>query len=301
MSNSSRNKTITKDNIDKSKLKGLLPDNTVYGLNKIYNLEYNEFYKLIPDNSVDLLITDPPYNLRKKYNQSVFNPLKDEEYIKFTREWIESFLPKLKENASVYICSDWKSSILISSILGDYFHIRNRITWEREKGRGSKTNWKNNSEDIWFCTMSNDYTFNEESVKLKRKVIAPYKQDGEAKDWYDSDEGKFRLTSPSNLWTDISVPFWSMSENTEHPTQKPEKLIAKLILASSNEGDTVLDCFMGSGTTAVVANKLNRNFTGCEKELEYTLIAYHRLEQSVNNKVIQGYEEGIFLDRNLKT
>src|SRR5207244_1385233 len=101
--------------------------------------------------------------------------------------------------------------------------------------------------------VSNNYVFNVDKVKLKRRVLAPYTDaSGNPKDWERSDRGDYRLTHPSNLWTDLTVPFWSMPENTDHPTQKPEKLVAKLILASSNAGDFVLDPFLGSGTTSVV-------------------------------------------------
>ena len=125
-----------------------------------------------------------------------------------------------------------------------YFFVQNRITWEREKGRSSAKNWKNNLEDIYFATKSKDFTFNLDKVMVKKNVLAPYKDEkGQAKDWFVENGQKYRLTAPSNVWTDITVPYWSMAENTEHPTQKPEKLIAKLILASSNEGDVVLDNF----------------------------------------------------------
>jgi site-specific DNA-methyltransferase (adenine-specific) len=180
-----------------------------------------------------------------------------------------------------------------------YFYIHNRITWEREKGRGAKTNWKNCSEDMWFCTMSNQYTFNIEAVKLKRKVLAPYStDDGQPKDWEEDSEGRFRMTYPSNLWTDITVPFWSMPENTDHPTQKPEKLLAKLILASSNPGDLVFDPFLGSGTSSVVARKLNRNYIGVEIDLDYCCLAEKRLEMAKNDSSIQGYAGGCFWERN---
>jgi len=107
-----------------------------------------------------------------------------------------------------------------------------------------------------------------------------------------------RLTYPSNIWTDISVPFWSMSENTNHPTQKPEKLIAKLILASSNPDDLIFDPFVGSGTTAVTAKKLGRRFIGIEREKEYAALACKRLEMAEHNSSIQGFENGIFKARN---
>ncbi len=161
------------------------------------------------------------------------------------------------------------------------------------------SNWKNCSEDIWFCTVGGEYTFNVEAVKLKRKVIAPYTNgDGQPKDWQRNDDGDFRLTHPSNLWTDISVPFWSMPENTYHPTQKPEKLIAKLILASSNPGDVVFDPFLGSGTTSVVAKKLGRNYIGIEREKFYCCLAEKRLEMATVDSSIQGYHDGVFWERN---
>ena len=179
------------------------------------------------------------------------------------------------------------------------FIVRNRITWEREKGRGAKTNWKNNTEDIWFCTTSNEYTFNVDAVKLKRKVIAPYRdKEGKPKDWNEGVDGNFRLTHPSNIWTDITIPFWSMPENTDHPTQKPEKLIAKLMLASSNEGDFVFDPFLGSGTTAVVARKLSRRFSGIEQNEEYCCWASKRLAGASLENSIQGYADGVFWERN---
>ena len=114
----------------------------------------------------------------------------------------------------------------------------------------------------------------------------------------ETEEGNFRITYPSNFWDDISVPFWSMPENTNHPTQKPEKLIAKLILASSERGDIVLDPFLGSGTTAVVAKKLGRKFCGIEINEEYCLYASKRLLMADNDTQIQGYSDNVFWERN---
>ncbi|MGB7070348.1 MAG: DNA methyltransferase, partial [Pyrinomonadaceae bacterium] len=135
-------------------------------------------------------------------------------------------------------------------------------------------------------------------IKLKRKVLAPYTEYGRPKDWDKSDAGNFRLTHPSNIWTDISVPFWSMPENTDHPTQKPEKLLAKIILASTNEGDLILDPFAGSGTTPVVATKLGRNFVAVESDEQYCLITQKRLELAEADRSIQGYAGGVFWERN---
>lgn len=184
-------------------------------------------------------------------------------------------------------------------ILKKHFKIRNRITWEREKGRGAKRNWKNASEDIWFCTMSENYHFDVEAVKLRRRVLAPYRShNGKPKDWEETDIGNYRLTHPSNIWTDITVPFWSMPENTDHPTQKPEKLIAKLILASSKLNDLIFDPFLGSGTTSVVAKKLGRKFLGIELEEEYCCLAEKRLDLADLDSGIQGYCGDVFWERN---
>ncbi len=159
-------------------------------------------------------------------------------------------------------------------------------------------NWKNTAEDIWFCTVGNTYTFDADSVRLKRRVRAPYRQDGQPKGWQPDAEGDFRLTAPSNFWSDITVPFWSMPENTDHPTQKPEKLIAKLILASSQPGDLVLDPFLGSGTTSVVARKLERRYVGVEIDIEYCCLAEKRLELALGDRRIQGYDGEVFWERN---
>ncbi len=150
-----------------------------------------------------------------------------------------------------------------------------------------------------FFTVCNNYVYNYEEVKLKKKVIAPYRHDdGAPKDWEEEEGGQFRLTFPSNLWTDISVPFWSMPENTDHPTQKSEKLLAKIILCSTNKDDFVLDPFLGSGTTSVVAKKLGRKYLGIEMNKEYCLFAEKRLALADVNNKIQGLSDGIFWERN---
>lgn len=210
----------------------------------------------IPDECASLIIIDPPYNLSKTFNSSKFNAMSDNMYEEYLRTWFKKVCDKLKPDGSLYMCGDWKSSSSQQKVISEELTVINRITWQREKGRGAKTNWKNAMEDIWFAVKDKDnYYFDVDSVKMKRQVIAPYKENGKPKDWEETDEGKFRITFPSNFWDDISIPFWSMPENTDHPTQKPEKLIAKLVLASSRPGDIVLDPFVGSGTTCVVAKK----------------------------------------------
>ena len=206
---------------------------------------------------------------------------------------------KLAPDGSLYLCGDWRCGSAMQRVLEEHLTVMNRITWQREKGRGAAANWKNSMEDIWFAVKNpSDYYFNLEAVKIRRRVIAPYRVDGRPKDWVESPEGNFRVTCPSNLWDDITVPFWSMPENTDHPTQKPEKLYAKLILASSRPGDRIFDPFMGSGTAAVVARKLGRRFCGVEVNRDYCLWAAKRLLRAATDPTIQGYEDGLFRPRN---
>lgn len=252
----------------------------------------------LPVKSVDLIIADPPYNLRKTYGSSTFSKKNSEEYEAFTRKWLSAVKPLLKDDGSIYVCCDWESSLIIGKVMSELFTVRNRITWQREKGRGARANWKNGMEDIWFATNSDKYTFNLNAVKIRRRVLAPYRVDGSPKDWKESREGNYRDTCPSNFWDDITVPFWSMPENTAHPTQKPEKLIAKIILASSDEGDLILDPFAGSGTTLATAKKLNRHYIGIEKEKQYCIWTEYRLEKAETDKEIQGLKNGVFLERN---
>jgi site-specific DNA-methyltransferase (adenine-specific) len=267
--------------------------------NRTINQNLFEILDWLPTSYVDLLFIDPPYNVTKSFNATTFRERSIEQY----RDWFESWFPKLlktlKPTASVYICGDWRSSTAIHLVAEKYLIVRNRITWEREKGRGAKANWKNCSEDILFCTVSEKHTFNVDAVKLKRRVIAPYTDsEGNPKDWEKTEDGNYRLTHPSNIWTDLTVPFWSMPENTDHPTQKPEKLLAKIILASSHPGDFVLDPFLGSGTTSVVAKKLGRRYVGIELDLTYCCLAEKRLAMAEYDKTIQGYAEGVFWERN---
>ncbi len=267
--------------------------------NKIINQNIFEVLTYLPDNFIDLLFIDPPYNLHKKFNSTAFKEMDLKAYENWIDSWLSSMVRMLKPNSSIYICGDWKSSPAIYSSASKYFKVQNRITWEREKGRGSKNNWKNCSEDIWFFTMSDNFTFNVDEVKIKRKVLAPYKtKDGKPKDWEIFGDENFRITHPSNIWTDITIPFWSMPENTDHPTQKPEKLLAKIILASSNSGDFIFDPFLGSGTTAVVAKKLGRNYSGIELDTEYCCLAEKRIELSNTDNSIQGYDGEVFWERN---
>ena len=297
-----RNRTVTLDDVERDSLKRHLKTESevhadTVGATVLGNCV--EVAARLSPASVDMLFLDPPYNLNKRFGDRSFTKKPVEQYTDWLRGILDSLLPTVKPNGTVYICGDWHTSASIFTAASERLNIRNRITWEREKGRGAKTNWKNSSEDIWFCTIGDNYTFNVDKVKVRRKVIAPYRNgDGTPKDWQECDGGNYRDTHPSNLWTDITIPFWSMPENTDHPTQKSEKLIAKLMLASTNPGDLVLDPFLGSGTTSVVAKKLDRHFIGIELVEEYALLSQKRLELATSETSVQGYSDGVFWERN---
>lgn len=298
------NRTLTLEPEEVESLKSrLLTESNISAETDIVNRTLNgdilKMLEFVPDGFADLIIIDPPYNLSKNFNGMKFASRSQEGYDEYLATWFPAVCKKLKSNGSLYICGDWKCTSSLQRAVERELTVLNRITWQREKGRGAKSNWKNGMEDIWFAVKNpDDYYFDVEAVKMKRKVLAPYKADGKPKDWDEESEGNFRLTYPSNFWDDISVPFWSMPENTDHPTQKPEKLYAKLILASSRPGDIVFDPFLGSGTASVVAKKLGRRFCGIEQNEEYCLWAEKRLALAETDKSIQGYSDGVFWERN---
>lgn len=298
-----RNRTICldPDEIDGLRQRQIQPDGLISPSDfrdRIICGDAFDVLKKFPEKSFELLFADPPYNLSKNFGTEKFKQTSFEEYEAWLDSWLSLCVPLLKPTASIYICGDWRSSAAIQRVGMKFFKLQNRITWEREKGRGAKRNWKNSAEDIWFFTMSDEFTFNLDDVKVRRKVLAPYTQDGKPKDWKKSGDGNFRDTHPSNIWTDISVPFWSMPENTDHPTQKPEKLLAKIFLASTNPGDLILDPFAGSGTGAVTAKKLGRDFVAIESDENYCLLAQKRLEMAESGSSIQGFSDGVFWERN---
>jgi site-specific DNA-methyltransferase (adenine-specific) len=297
-----RNKTITLSDAERRELRSalytrrLLPE--VFS-DCIIRADLFKVIDCVPDAFADLIIVDPPYNLSKQFGATGFRAGSDNDYRAYIRSWLPHVVRKLKPDGTLYLCGDWKSSVVLYDELRPFLTVLNRITWQREKGRGAIRNWKNGMEDIWYAVANpKDYYFNVDAVMQRRRVLAPYRQNGMPKDWEETEEGRFRDTYPSNFWDDISIPYWSMAENTDHPTQKPEKLMAKLILAGSEEGDVVFDPFVGSGTTAVVAKKLGRHFVGIEMDEKWACIALKRLAMADEDASIQGYADGVFWERN---
>ena len=300
----SMNRTITLTEEERYTYKDYISNKFELNENSVICGDFFEINSQIPDKYVDLILIDPPYNITKKYGENTFKAMSDDEYFNYVLKIFKHCLRVLKDNGTMYVCGDWKTSYIQRKAL-EYLEnqemcdVINRITWSRDKGRGANNNWKNNIEDIYMVVKDkNNYTFNIDAVKMKKTVLAPYKdKNGNNKDWQDDGEGAYRMTCPSNIWFDITVPFWSMAENTDHPTQKSEKLYAKLILASSNKDDIVYEPFAGVFTGCVTAQKLERNWFGVEYENEYCLLGQKRLCLAKINNTIQGYEDGVFRDK----
>ena len=303
---SNRNRTITVSEAEARELgPGILSPSDICGglsfADSLVNGDIVEVAGLLPDGFADLIIADPPYNLNKKFGATGFTAMPQEQYESYLRTWFRLVCSKLKPDGSLYLCGDWKCSSSLQRVMEEELTVMNRITWQREKGRGASANWKNGMEDIWFGVKDpKHYWFDLGAVKIKRRVLAPYRENGVPKDWEETAGGQFRMTCPSNFWDDISVPFWSMPENTEHPAQKPEKLMAKLILASCPPGGVVFDPFAGSGSACVTAKKLGRRYVGVEIDRDYCLVAAKRLRMADSDKRIQGYEDGVFKERNTR-
>jgi len=255
---------------------------------KYYNMSFDGSSTILEDNTVDMFFLDPPYYISGGKNKKINLESGDrqdwdkqwenkDQYREWTKDYLKLAYKQLKPNGSIYVCIQWQTSNIIQDVLEEVgFYIQNRITWKRDKGRGSKTNWKSIHEDIFFATKhKQNYTFNSNNVMVKKKVVAPYRnEDGTPKDWWEDEDGnKVRMTYPGNLWDEFCVPYWSMNEVKsyaktkktpenkleKHNTQKPKELVKKCIIASSNEGDLIVDYFSGSGTTAIASEELNRN------------------------------------------
>ena len=251
-------------------------------LNTIIQCDSRNLLPEIPTESVDLIVADPPYGIDYK-EWDRFN-----NFHEFCECWVSECFRILKSNGSFYSFMGWSNVALFKLLLDKYGYIRNWITWERTKGRGSSMNFKSMKEEILYYTKSKkDFVFNEQ--KMLKKHVIPYTKNGKPRGWFTNEEGvKCRWTGVGNVWHYI-VPFFAMKEWIGHPSQKPEMMIERIILTSSNKGDIVLDPFSGSGTTAVVSRRLNRRFLCIEKNKEYYDKSVERL-----NKETQSQKDRIF-------
>ena len=245
--------------------------------NLIYLADIFDFLKALDDKSIDLVIADPPYNMRK----AEWDTFKTEQsYFDFTFHWLDMLLPKCKPTASIYLFNNaYNSAIILEHLRKLDITFRNWITWYKKDGFSSTTKrFVNAQETILFYTISDNYTFNADIIRIpyestKRMVHAAKKgilKNG--KRWFPNENGKLC----NDVW-EITSQRHKEKVNGKiqkplHPTIKPDEMIKRMILASSNEGDLVLDLFSGSGTTSRIAQQLGRQFIGCEKNEQYVII-----------------------------
>ncbi len=221
----------------------------------------NELIKEIDSNSVDLIATDPPYEINFENNDW------DEPNSLNWHYLASEFKRVLKPDGSLIVFQGWSQVCNTKAVLDNYFTIKNWIIYDRVKGRGAKTNLVSTREDIlWYVVDDSNYTYNKVRSNIKKKTGGMGIKNG----------NEYRALS--NVWTDISpiVP-WS-AERVSHPTQKPLELMTRIIEIYSNEGDMVLDPFCGSGTSAVASKILHRQFLGFERDKAYYEISKNRVD-----------------------
>jgi site-specific DNA-methyltransferase (adenine-specific) len=226
----------------------------------------NEIKKL-PNATIDLICTDPPYNLGKDYGNNI-DWKQWHEYEKFTLEWLTESKRILRDTGSIYVFMGVKfisRLFLMFQELG--FHFNGWITWHYTQGMGRIKGFSPRHEDILYFTKSDDFTFNLDDIRIPQK--------------YFRTRNNMKGANPGDVW-EFSHIHYSNPERVKHPTQKPEALIKRIILASSNINDTILDPFVGSGTTCVVANLLNRKWIGIDINPQYIKMSESRIKKERN-------------------
>jgi site-specific DNA-methyltransferase (adenine-specific) len=251
-----------------------MPKGSAMNKNAIELKDVFDYLYALEDNAVDLAVVDPPYN-QNVDKWDTFNT--ETEYFDFTYRWLDLTIKKLKSTGSVYLFNNaYNSANILNYLVSKGLLFRNWIVWYKKDGFApSKSKFVNNQEVILFFTKSDKYTFNADAVRMSYLSTERIKAAAEkgllknGKRWFPNPNGKLC----SDVWEFSSERHTSKvngkTQKTFHPTPKPEKMIERIILASSNENDIVLDLFSGSGTTAYIAKSLNRVFIGCENNAEY--------------------------------
>ena len=234
-----------------------------------------EALREIPNNSVDLIFADPPYNIGKNFNGHIEKWKTNSEYLDWCYDWLELCIEKLKPNGSFYVMTATQFMPFFDIYLQNKLNILSRIIWYYDSsGVQAKKYYGSMYEPILFCTKDkNNYTFNANDILVEAKTGAKRKLIDYRKlvpTVYNPEK------VPGNVWEFPRVRY-RMDEYEKHPTQKPIALLERIIKASSNEGDVVLDPFSGTFTTCFVAKKLNRKSIGIEIEDEYIKIGLRRL------------------------
>ncbi|BBM89257.1 modification methylase MboII [Spirochaetota bacterium] len=252
-------------------------------INSIYNLDCLEFLAKVDNNTADVAIIDPPYNMHK-ISWDTFKSHK--EFLAFSYKWIDALLPKLKETGSLYVFNTpFNSTFIMQYLLSKRMLFQNWITWDKRDGLGaSKRRYSNGQETILFFTKSKRYTFNYDDIRLPYESTARIVHASKkgilknGKRWFPNPKGKFC----GEVWHITSERHKRKKngkiQKMEHLTPKPCELVERIIKASSNKNDLILDCFVGSGTTAIVAKSLSRNFICNDKEKKYVSLANRQLK-----------------------
>ena len=233
-------------------------------------------FKEIQDNSIDLIFADPPYNIGKNFNGTKENWASDEAYIKWSYEWLDLCIKKLKFNGTLYVMTSTQNMPYFDIYLRERLSILSRIVWYYDSsGVQAKQYYGSLYEPILFCVNDKKkYTFNSKDILVPARTGAVRKLIDYRKPIptvYNSKK------VPGNVWYIPRVRY-RMPEYENHPTQKPEALLERIIKASSNEGDIVLDPFAGTFTTCAVAKRLYRKSIGVEIQEEYVKIGLRRLQ-----------------------
>ena len=253
-------------------------------LDKIYNSS-SESMAEIATGSVDLVVTSPPYNIDIQYGNKTAkgkvleskgtkykDNLSEEEYRNMLATVFSECKRVLKDNGSAWIniknrCID--GVVVPPFWIQDYFqdmYLKNLIIWNFDWGGSTNKRFSPRYEFVfWFVKNKKQYTFNLDDVKIPALNYRP-------------DRYKSQMKNPTDVWR-ISMVSGNFEERTSHPAQYPEELIERIVLAGTNPGEIVLDPFMGSGTSAVVAKKLGRHYLGYEIEEEYCHIAEERIKK----------------------
>jgi len=219
--------------------------------------------KTLDSESVDLIIADPPYNLGKDYGNNIDTKEK-QEYLAFTKEWLFEAHRVLKPNGSIYVFMGVRFISYLYEVLEDdlRMHFNSWIVWHYTQGIGKTKGYSPRHDDVLYFTKSKKYTFNIDEIKIPQKFYRL--------------RNNMRGANPGNVWK-FSHVHYSNPNRQSHPTQKPEGLIERMMLASSNKGDLVLDPFSGSGTTQRVAQQLGRDCIGIELNPQYVKMTEDRL------------------------
>jgi len=254
-------------------------------INQIHHADCLDFLEQVQDKSVNLAVIDPPYNMRKA-DWDTFDSEKN--FFDFTFRWIDALIPKIKENGSLYIFNTpLHSAYMLHYLVGKGLNFQNWITWDKRDGMGgAKRRFSNGQETILFFTKGDNHVFNYNAIRLPYEStdrIEHAKIKGILKDgnfWFPNPNGKlcgevWHITSERH-----KNKINGKTPKMPHLTPKPLEMIERIIKASSRKGDLVLDCFVGSGTTAVAAKKLGRNFLCCDSDKNYVELARQNLKNA---------------------